>query len=179
MRLVGGSAELFAAERLVVGDVALEEADLAVALESQDERRDPVQEPPVMADHDHAPGERLQARRARRVTWLSERLRRFDPQAKLPSGGCLTTVVRHEGGDLCAELQRGREMYRVQCSEIGRVSRGRCPGELRVKLDQREMREHRLGVGRWVGSGNRLANLDDGHAARNKRLSCDMSMEGA
>jgi hypothetical protein len=38
MRLVGGGAELLAPERLVVGDVALEEADLAVALEGQDVR---------------------------------------------------------------------------------------------------------------------------------------------
>ena len=49
------------AERLVVADVALEEADLAVAFEGQDVRRDPVQEPAVVADDDHAAGEGLEA----------------------------------------------------------------------------------------------------------------------
>ena len=69
VRLVGGGAELLAPERLVVGDVALEEPDLAVALERQDVGRDPVEEPAVVADDDHAAGERLEARlqRAQRV----------------------------------------------------------------------------------------------------------------
>ena len=46
-----------------------EEADLAVALEGQDVRRDPVQEPAVVADDDDAAGKRLEAglQRAQRV----------------------------------------------------------------------------------------------------------------
>jgi len=67
--LVGGCAELLVAERLVVGHVAPEEAHLAVAFEGQDVRRDAVQEPAVVADHDDAPGKRLEAgfERAERV----------------------------------------------------------------------------------------------------------------
>ena len=61
MRLVGGGAELRVPERLVVADVAFEEAHLAVALEGEDVRRDPVEEPAVMADDDDAAGKRLEA----------------------------------------------------------------------------------------------------------------------
>ena len=61
MRLVGGGAQLLVAERLVVADVALEPADLAVALEGEDVGRDPVQEPAVVADDDDAAGEGLEA----------------------------------------------------------------------------------------------------------------------
>jgi hypothetical protein len=69
VRLVGGGAELLAPEGLVVGDVAQEEAHLAVALEGQNMGRDAVQEPAVVADDDHAAGERLQSglQRAQRV----------------------------------------------------------------------------------------------------------------
>jgi hypothetical protein len=49
------------AERLVVADVALEPADLAVALEGEDVRRDSVEEPAIVADDDDATGERFQA----------------------------------------------------------------------------------------------------------------------
>ena len=57
------------AERLVVADVALEEAHLAVALEGEDVGRDPVEEPAVVADDDDAARERLEAglERAQRV----------------------------------------------------------------------------------------------------------------
>ena len=69
VRLVGGGAQLLVAERLVVADVALEPADLAVALEGEDVGRDPVQEPAVVADDDDAARERLEAglQRAQRV----------------------------------------------------------------------------------------------------------------
>ena len=49
------------AERLVVADVALEPADLAVALEGEDVGRDPVEEPAIVADDDGAARERLEA----------------------------------------------------------------------------------------------------------------------
>ena len=62
VRLVRGGAELLVPERLVVADVALEEADLAVALEREDVGRDPVEEPAVVADHDDAARERFEAR---------------------------------------------------------------------------------------------------------------------
>src|SRR4029450_2365714 len=42
---------------LVVGQVALEPGDAAVAFEGEHVGGDPVQEPAVVADHDHAAGE--------------------------------------------------------------------------------------------------------------------------
>src|SRR3954468_8082151 len=54
-------SELLVAERLIVADVALEEPDLAVALEREHVRRDPIEEPTIMADHDDAAGEGLEA----------------------------------------------------------------------------------------------------------------------
>ena len=53
-------AELLVAPRLVVAEVALEPAHLAVALEGEDVGGDPVEEPPVVADDDRAAGERLE-----------------------------------------------------------------------------------------------------------------------
>ena len=53
--------ELAVAELLVLGEVALEPADLAVALEREHVRRDPVEEPAIVADDDGAAGERLEA----------------------------------------------------------------------------------------------------------------------
>ena len=50
------------AELLVLGEVALEPADLAVALEGEHVGRDPVEEPAIVADDDGAAGERLEAR---------------------------------------------------------------------------------------------------------------------
>src|SRR4029079_806985 len=61
VRLVGRRAELLVAERLVVADVALEEADLAVALEREDVGGDPVEEPAIVADDDDAARERFEA----------------------------------------------------------------------------------------------------------------------
>src|SRR6188474_2779999 len=60
MRLVCRRPELLMSEGLVVADVALEEADLRVAFEGEDVRRDPVEEPAVVADHHGAAGERLE-----------------------------------------------------------------------------------------------------------------------
>ena len=62
MRLVRRGAELSVAVLLVLREVALEPADLAVALEGEDVGRDPVEEPAVVADDHGAAGERLQAR---------------------------------------------------------------------------------------------------------------------
>jgi len=59
--LIGRRAQLLVAERLVVADVALEPADLAVALEGEDVGRDPVEEPTIVADHDDATRERFEA----------------------------------------------------------------------------------------------------------------------
>src|SRR5215218_1452536 len=60
MRLVRRRAELLVAEGLVVAEIALEEPDLAVALEREDVGRDAVEEPPVVADDDDAARERLE-----------------------------------------------------------------------------------------------------------------------
>src|SRR5688500_5633802 len=54
VRLVGGGAQLLVPETLVVADVALEEADLAIALEREDVGRDPIQEPAIVTDDDDA-----------------------------------------------------------------------------------------------------------------------------
>ena len=51
VRLIRRHAELPVAELLVLGEVALEPADHAVALEGQDVGGDPVEEPAVVADH--------------------------------------------------------------------------------------------------------------------------------
>ncbi len=48
-RLIGGTAELLLLPRLVVGEVALEPAHLAVALEGEHVRGDAVEEPTVVA----------------------------------------------------------------------------------------------------------------------------------
>ncbi len=58
--LIGGRTELPVAEFLVLREVALEPAHLAVALEGQHVGGDPVQEPAIVADHDHAARERLE-----------------------------------------------------------------------------------------------------------------------
>src|SRR5689334_20493843 len=58
MGLVGRLAELLPALLHVGLVVALEPAHLAFALERQDVRRDPVEEPAVVADHDGAAVER-------------------------------------------------------------------------------------------------------------------------
>ena len=54
VRLIGRGPELPVPELLVLGEVALEEPDLAVALEREHVGRDPVEEPAVVADHDGA-----------------------------------------------------------------------------------------------------------------------------
>ena len=69
VRLVGGGAELLVAPLLVLAEVALEPAHLAVALEREHVRGDAVEEPAVVADDDGAAGEALEAvlERAQRV----------------------------------------------------------------------------------------------------------------
>src|SRR5882757_1489570 len=69
MRLIGCGAEALLPVGLVVLVVALEPDDAAVALECEHVRRDAIEEPAVVADHDRAAGE-LQQRdfeRAERV----------------------------------------------------------------------------------------------------------------
>ena len=96
MRLLGAGAELLAPELLVVAHVALEEADLAVALEREDVGRDPVEEPAVVADDDDAARERFQAR--------LERPERVDVEIV---GGLV------EEQDVAAGLQQLREVDAV------------------------------------------------------------------
>src|SRR4051812_46246304 len=68
-RLICRGPELAVAECLVVADVALEPADLALTLEREDVGGDPIEKPAIVADHDDAPGKRLEARleRSKRV----------------------------------------------------------------------------------------------------------------
>src|SRR4051812_49074790 len=61
MWLICRRAEPRASVRLVVGIVALEPRDLALALEGEDVRRDAVQEPAVVADDDSAAREVFQS----------------------------------------------------------------------------------------------------------------------
>ena len=61
VRLVGIGAEPAMAIRLVVGEVALEPLDVAVALEREDVRRDAIEEPAIVADHHRAARELLEA----------------------------------------------------------------------------------------------------------------------
>src|SRR5450631_1655300 len=55
--------------RFVVGEVALEPLDVAITLEREDVRRDAIEEPAIVADHDRAAREPLEAvlERAQRV----------------------------------------------------------------------------------------------------------------
>ena len=98
VRLVGGGAELLVAERLVVAEVALEPADLAVALEGEDVGRDPVEEPAVVADDDGAAGERLEARP--RAPAACRRRGRWS--ARRAAGRCRPTGAAWPGGRGCA-----------------------------------------------------------------------------
>src|SRR5450759_2144322 len=59
--LIGRGAKFPVAVFLVLGEVALEPANHAVALEGQHVGRDPVQEPAVVADHHGASREGLEA----------------------------------------------------------------------------------------------------------------------
>src|SRR5436190_332296 len=60
--LVGRGAELAVPILLVLGEVPLEPADLAVPLEGEYVGGDPVEEPAIVADDDGAAGERFEAR---------------------------------------------------------------------------------------------------------------------
>src|SRR6516162_6703903 len=57
MRLIGLGTETAVAIRFVVLVIALEPDDLAVAFERKHVRRDPIEEPAIVADHDGAAGE--------------------------------------------------------------------------------------------------------------------------
>src|SRR5262245_13963807 len=69
MRLLGSGAETALAISLVVLVVPFEPDDLAVALECEHVRGDAIEEPPIVADDDGAPGESEQRllERAKRV----------------------------------------------------------------------------------------------------------------
>src|SRR6202035_3889475 len=60
VRPVGSSAEQLVAALLVGLEVALEPRHLRIALEREHVRRDAVEEPAVVRDHDHAAGKRQQ-----------------------------------------------------------------------------------------------------------------------
>src|SRR5262245_26197562 len=60
VRHEGVLAEARLAVGLIALEVALEPGDLAVALEREDVRRDAIEEPPIVADHDGAARERQQ-----------------------------------------------------------------------------------------------------------------------
>jgi hypothetical protein len=57
MRSRGRLAEGLTAPLLLLGEVAIEEGDLRFALEGEDVRGDPVEEPAVVGDDDRAAGE--------------------------------------------------------------------------------------------------------------------------
>src|SRR5579862_7796732 len=79
MRLVGVGAEAAMTIGFVILEVALEPLGVGVALEREDVRRDAIEEPAIVADHDRAARELLEAilERAQRVDveivrWLVE-----------------------------------------------------------------------------------------------------------
>src|SRR4051794_8885876 len=84
--LIGSGAELAVAEFLVLGEVAFEPADLAVALEGEDVRRDPVEEPAVVADDHRAAGERLEPGLQGPQRVDVEIVRRLVQQQDVPAG---------------------------------------------------------------------------------------------
>ena len=74
MRPGRGVAEGLAAPLLVLAEVAIEEGDLALALEGEDVSRDSVEEPAVVGDDDRTAGKLLTSG-VNRMTQLS----RLDP----------------------------------------------------------------------------------------------------
>src|SRR4051812_40611828 len=69
VRLVGVGAEAAMTIRFVIGEVAFEPLDVAIAFEREDVGRDPIEEPPIVTDHDRAARELLEAvlERAQRI----------------------------------------------------------------------------------------------------------------
>ena len=104
VRLVGVGAELLVAARLVLAEVALEPAHLAVALEGQHVGGDAVEEPAVVADHDGAAGERLERRPRARAACR----RRGRWSARRAAARCRRTSAAWPGGRGCARRRRGR-----------------------------------------------------------------------
>ena len=103
------------AERLVVADVALEEPDLAVALEREDVRRDPVEEPAIVADHDDAARERLEARLERAERVDVEVVRRLVEQQDVAAG---LEQLRQVDAVPLAARQRADELLLVRAAEV-------------------------------------------------------------
>src|SRR3954453_19504104 len=85
VRLVGGGAELAVPELLVLREVALEPADLALPLEGQDVRRDPVEEPAIVADDHGAAREGLESRLDRPESVDVEIVGRFVQEQDVPA----------------------------------------------------------------------------------------------
>ena len=102
VRLVGGGAELLAAPLLVLGEVALEPADLAVALERQDVRGDAVEEPAVVADdRRRSPGSSRGPSPGRAAC-----RRRGRSSARRAAGRCRRSSAAWPGGRGCARRRR-------------------------------------------------------------------------
>src|SRR4051812_15735889 len=124
VRLVGSRAQLLVSPGLVLAEVALEPANLAVALEREHMGGDAVEEPTIVADHDRAPGEGLERVLQRpqcvdvevvgglveqqHVAARLEQLRQMDSVA-LAAGQVadlllLVAALEVEAGDICATV---------------------------------------------------------------------------
>ena len=99
MRLVGVVAEAAFAVFFILAVVAIKILDVAIALESEDVRRDAVEEPPIVADHDRAPREAEQ---------------RFLQRAQCVDVEIVRRLVEQQ--DVAAALQQLREMQPVALS---------------------------------------------------------------
>jgi hypothetical protein len=167
------------AECLVVGEVALEEADLAVALEGEDVRGDAVQEPAVVADHHDAAGERLQAglQRAQRVhvevvgrlveqqhvAARLEQLGQVDAVA-LPARQLPTELLLVRAAEVEATTRtRGRQLARPDLDDLGAL------GDL---LEDRLVGVERIAALVDVAQLDRVADRSSRRRALLARRSC-------
>src|SRR5687767_9507362 len=167
MRPVGVGAELGVARGFVVGVIALGPADLRVALEGEDVRRDAVDEPAVVADDDRAACE-VEERvleRAQRVD--IEVVRRLVEQEQVAAG-------LQELGEVHAVAFAAREvadaLLLILAAEVERRGVGprvaRPPADhhgvltLRDLLPDRAVRLQRVARLRHVGELYRLADAE-------------------
>jgi hypothetical protein len=133
-RAVGGVAEAAAAVGLVVLVVAREPLDVAVALEREDVGGDPVEEPAVVRDHDHA---------ARRSSGAPPRARaacrrRDRWSARRAGGRCPRSGAASRGGGGCA--RRPRACRRASAGRSAEVERS----DVGTRVDSRVADLHPL-----------------------------------